>query len=234
MSNLTNKVQQNNVKPDPDDVKPDNAKPDSLNSEHVKQTHTNASSRRSFLRKASIGAPVIVASSAKPAWATAQCMSGMMSGNLSNHEHTCDLTSNNAKDNHYWKHKYVGYFHKREGKSKEHECNLIGIRLDQYDTYKNRYYFWDHYANRALFLNIKRGHSMGDYRMKELLNKSELFYHEVAAARLNAATCTLDPGCIMYPYSVQDVDQIYVDALLMNSYEKLDDVGRMLKGIRMG
>lgn len=224
MSNLSNKVQLNDVKPG--DVNP----------EHVEQSISDASSRRSFLKKASIGAPIIVASSTQPAWATAKCMSGVMSGNLSNHENKkkCDLKSHNAKDCHYWKHKYVGYYRKHHGKTKQQECNILGIGLHEYDSYKNRYYFWDHYNSRPLFLTIKRGHAMGNYRMKELLNSHELFYQEVSAARLNAATCTIDPGCIMYPYTVQDVDQIYVDTLMMNKFEKLNEVALMLQGIRLG
>ena len=197
-------------------------------------TKKSDNSRRSFLRKASIGAPVVMASSATPAWATAKCMSAMMSGNLSNHEHTCELTSQNAKDCHYWKHKYVGYYKKHHGKTKQEECKILGISTQEFDNYKNHYYFWDHYNNKPLIISIKRGHSMGSFRMKQLLDDHELFNQEISAARLNAATCSIDPGCIMYPYTVQDVDQIYVDTLMMNSFEKREEVAHMLQGIRRG
>lgn len=61
--------------------------------------------RRSFLRKAAVGAPVIVAASAKPSWATTHCtVSGTMSGNLSNNQGTTDqcATASQGEPPTYW------------------------------------------------------------------------------------------------------------------------------------
>ena len=65
----------------------------------MKKTTQTSSNRRSFLKKAAIGAPVIIVSSAKPAWG-ANCLSGMMSGNLSNHTHVCAVRG--GKSAQYW------------------------------------------------------------------------------------------------------------------------------------
>ncbi|REL28573.1 hypothetical protein DXX93_19720 [Thalassotalea euphylliae] len=205
------------------------------------QEKASESSRRRFIKKAAIGAPVVLASSTKPAWATTQCMSGVMSGNVSSHKTTCHLTSHNAKGHYYWKDKYVGYYHHHLGKSIKQECHILGIKERDYKAMKYTYYFRNHSNSKPLFTTLKRWHKMGHYKMRELLDSHHGFEQEIAAARLNAATCASHPNFISYPYTVHDVDQIYFTVSTMDfggdhekENKKRREVGEMLRGIRGG
>ena len=192
----------------------------------------DANTRRTFLKKASIGAPIIIASSSKPAWGV-QCMSGIMSGNISNHVHTCNLTSNNAQSASYWKNKYVGYYMDYHSKTKAQECQILGISSRKFDRKRDKYYYWDQYSNKPVFAGgIKKSSFMGDKTMDALLQAFDRFEQEISAARLNAAICAKDPNCINYPYTINDVDQIFLEVSVMTDPNKVNEVADMLKEIR--
>ena len=70
-----------------------------------KSDSSHAAARRSFLRKSAIAAPVITSLASKPVWAVDQCtISGLLSGNLSTHDSTCNFggLSPGYWKNHTW------------------------------------------------------------------------------------------------------------------------------------
>jgi len=70
------------------------------------ETHSSSTnSRRSFLTKAVVAAPILSSLASKPVWAIEQCtISGMLSGNLSTHDETCNFggLSPGYWKNHTW------------------------------------------------------------------------------------------------------------------------------------
>ncbi len=65
-------------------------------------THSSqVNTRRNFLIKSAVAAPIITSLASKPAWAVEQCtVSGMMSGNLSLHDENCGFEGLSPG---YWK-----------------------------------------------------------------------------------------------------------------------------------
>lgn len=58
------------------------------NANNENASKSNKSSRRSFIKKAAVGAPVISTIASKPVWAGQCSLSGNMSGNTSQHDRT--------------------------------------------------------------------------------------------------------------------------------------------------
>ena len=77
-------------------------------SEKIQPEKTNravkgSDSRRRFLKKAAIGAPIVILSANKPAWATSQCtISGMMSGNTSSHSNRVSACQGLGYSPNFW------------------------------------------------------------------------------------------------------------------------------------
>lgn len=213
---------------------------DKENLKNDEQQVVSPEGRRSFLKKASIAAPIVVASSAKPAWAggkTITCMSGAMSDNFSGKEPTCDLKAKNAKDCTYWRNKYVK--HRTKTSKKKSDCNKLGVAdYNQHYKFVGNYYFK---ASNKRWVNtgINKSNSMGSHTtIEQMLDSSDEFYQEIASALLNAKTCEKDINCIDYPYSSSEVIDIFtqVDNILDGSMRsmKMENVAKMLRGIRIG
>ncbi len=60
----------------------------------AEQDQTAESSRRQFFKKAGVGAAMITTVASRPVWAGQCSMSGLLSGDLSNHGHVADCTAN--------------------------------------------------------------------------------------------------------------------------------------------
>ncbi len=177
--------------------------------------------RRSFLKKAAIGAPVVIASLTKPAWGVA-CMSGIMSGNVSNHEHTCDLQGGLSHD--HWKNHFIGSKdnHWTSGQqpsnwwTKESEI-LANLR----PKFKH---FYVKTGQNYEFSNFKNNSKLGGKRFGWLLQNGDIFDREIVGAFINASIPSLG-----YPYSIADVQEIY-DLVMLGDAER-NEVGEMLEGI---
>ena len=64
---------------------------------------TNRTSRRNFIIRAAVVPPVITTLASRPAWGLGVCgLSGVLSGNLSNHDHSTPCTGPEGKSPGYW------------------------------------------------------------------------------------------------------------------------------------
>ncbi len=180
--------------------------------------------RRSFLKKAAIGAPIVIASSAKPAWGAA-CMSGIMSGNVSNHQHTCDLQGGLSHG--HWKNHYIGSKndHWTSGQkpaekwSKKKDLILDSLR-------SNFKCFYVKTGQTYAFSNFKINDRLvsGGDKFLQLLKNGDEFEREIVTAFINASIPSLN-----YPYSISDVADIFDTVVADPSLAA--DVGGMLEGI---
>ena len=185
---------------------------DEHNLSSKKQTESSSTARRSFLKKAAIGAPVVIASSAKPAWAT-DCFSpsGIMSGNASHQEqHKIDCSTQaggfGAPE---WKKSYVGYCKDILGWSGKDERNYLGMTRNQYRAAKKKYYCRDQYTGKLSLSRMKCDDGFGNSLIKHKLASSDEFECEIAAAKLNAIQATVT-GC---PWKESEIDTIYMRVL---------------------
>ncbi|MCW8832338.1 MAG: hypothetical protein OQK09_04095 [Colwellia sp.] len=190
-------------------------------SPEVKTSATTA--RRSFLKKAAIGAPVVIASSTKPAWGAA-CMSGLMSGNVSNHEHTCDLQGGLSHG--HWKEHWIG-------KKKQH---FIGDDKNNplkpaFEDYNKHYYV--KYGQNYHISPYKKNSKLDGDKFQYLLINGTPFQREIVTALISASMISATPAINgFYPYSVQDVLDIY-DAVMDNLADETE-VKDLLEGIHQG
>ncbi len=169
------------------------------------------STRRSFIRKAAIGAPVIVASSAKPAWATTDCFSpsGMMSGNTSHpeaHKIECDQQAGGRTPTD-WKNCDVNKYRRDRGYTKSQMCKKLGISRNSYDNVRDKFY-----CHSGSFISLSKygkNDRLGANKLVDLLSVGDDFDCEIATAKLNAAQKALT-GC---PLTEADVDKIYLGVL---------------------
>lgn len=190
-------------------------------SSEVSASPTNA--RRSFLKKAAIGAPVVIASSTKPAWGVA-CMSGMMSGNVSNHVHTCDLQGGLSHG--HWKEHWIG-------KKKQH---FVGNDKNnalkaEFENYYKHYYV--KYGQNHHISPYKKTSKLDGDKFQYLLNNGTPFQREIVTALISASMISATPAINdFYAYSVQDVLDIY-DAVMDNLADETE-VKNLLEGIHQG
>ena len=160
-----------------------------LSSTGAKSTETN--NRRSFLKKASIGAPVVIASASKPAWA-GNCMSGMMSGNTSSPTSTCNTRG--GKSSFFWNNNYVTRQYRRNG---------------------NEHPYYLHYRykinNKYIKSRCKTTTPCGQHgTLGQLMADPNDACSELAAAYINADMCDLLKSYGItpftnYPYSQLDI-----------------------------
>lgn len=195
-------------------------------------------SRRSFLKKASIAAPIIIASSAKPTWATSTdiaCMSGVMSGNLSGRARHCDAISTNAKPPSEWASSYTKNYKNSSNKVQKRKavCQNVGVNYNHvnYETDIAYRYYYELTPNHWVLVDLKRGNKIYDKKLKDLLAGS-FFEKEIAAAMLNAKAGEKAETGVIYPYSSGQVLEIYLEVVNDNAKETL--VAQMLEGIRTG
>ena len=182
--------------------------------------------RRGFLKKASIGAPIVIASSTKPAWGAA-CMSGMMSGNVSNHEHECELSGGLSHG--HWRNHYIGRMnphwtsgHKPNQWWREQNIPLLKEPL----RLKFKHFYVQLGDGSFIFSNYKindRIETNGP-KLLQLLKDGDEFDREIATAFINASVSSLG-----YPYSIADVQEIY-DLVKIGDADR-SDVAGMLEGI---
>ncbi len=186
--------------------------------------------RRSFLKKAAIGAPIVIASSAKPAWGAA-CMSGIMSGNVSNHQHTCDLAGGLSHG--HWKNHYVGMKdqHFKTDEDGEFKLDAFGNKKLKNKYKNNPDAYFVKISGQLHFSALKYTDLLGldGYTLQQALelggNKS--YERELATAFINASLKDI----VGYPYDLADVGDIANSVALDSSIA--DDVSDMLEGIHL-
>ncbi|WP_114327592.1 hypothetical protein [Candidatus Colwellia aromaticivorans] len=174
--------------------------------------------RRSFLKKAAIGAPIVIASSTKPAWGAA-CMSGMMSGNVSDHNAQCDIRSGrNPTD---WENSYVGAddSHYTNNDPSKKLLNWCRGYEDQYFVVVDI----DDPANFSGSLNTTNSVFQGITIHNRLTGIDE-FSRQIAAAVLNVVT----PN-IPYEYDILEIQEIYDNA--ESDQKTRENVARILADI---
>lgn len=193
------------------------------------QNKASQDARRSFLKKAAIGAPIVIASSTKPAWGAA-CMSGIMSGNISNHTHTCDLQGGLSHG--HWKNHWIG-------KSKKH---FVGNKKKDADNNKNpfkpefedyKYHYYVKYGQTYHISPYKRWSKLDGVKFKTLLETGLRYEREIVTAIISASMSTATPPIDnFFPYSIEDVLDIH-DLVTANP-DKIDEVTDLLEGIHQG
>ncbi len=191
----------------------------------LQEVSTSATkARRGFLKKAAIGAPIVIASSTKPAWGAA-CMSGIMSGNVSDHTHTCTLQQS-GKSHGHWKNHLIG---------SKNDHWTAGQRPSQWWTKKSEIlaslrpkfkHFYVKTGQNYEFSSFKNNSKLeiGGKRFGWLLRNGDIFDREIVTAFINASIPSLG-----YPYSISDVQEIY-DLVQLGDADRTE-VGEMLEGI---
>ena len=178
--------------------------------------------RRGFLKKAAIGAPIVIASSTKPAWGAA-CLSGMMSGNVSDHGAQCNLRSGRSPQE--WRSEQIGA-------KKWHWLNNTKPPQGQRTRNKIKAIYRDHY--KKYYVNISGTlHYSNFHTYDELfgdkiwrnLRDGDLYTKQIIAAFLNASL----QAPLGYDYSPSDVNEI-ADAVEMGDADA-NKVGNMLADI---
>lgn len=159
---------------------------------------TASNTRRKFLRKAAIGAPVVIASSARPAWATAN-VSGNISGNLSNQAGTPVTIS--GKNCEHWKQNYVGCKDKHYKKGDRSK----GLKR-QFKNLEGQYYAR---VNGSTCYSPHKTESRfgGNLCLKDMINSYDRFEKEIGAAFINASL----KNDFDYPYHETDVKRFCTD-----------------------
>lgn len=153
----------------------------------------NPVGRRNFLKKAAIGAPIVLASSSRPAWGMPDCLSGIMSGNLSNHEHTCKLSGGLSHG--HWKNHYVT--------GNEQSSRRGGSSVP--DSSKKDHYFIKYGQSYTYSNSSHKTETVFDgSTYQTLLESGTRYQREIVTALLNA-----DTGANSYPYSVSDILEIH-------------------------
>lgn len=184
---------------------------------------TNNETRRRFLKKAAIGAPIVIASSAKPAWGAA-CMSGIMSGNLSNHEHVCTLSGGLSHG--HWKTHWVGnskYHHVDEDMSKPLK--------DKYKPLADRYFVKIGQDKYYSDFNRFSSYKIGGITFQNAMEIGNRFQREIVTAFISASLA----GTVNYPYSLVDVYDILDEVEAKSGdYEFEESVCSLLEGIHQG
>ena len=175
-------------------------------------------SRRSFLKKASIGAPIVITASTKPAWGAA-CMSGIMSGNLSNHTHTCDLSGGLSHG--HWSNHYIGSTTgpiKNDGKK---------ISSDEFDQHLGEFYYFAngnvYYTGIKLDSDLLGSYSFGDVIGSGGGDDYTYYLRELAVAYLNVA----NSAQVYYPYSSSDLAEVVAAVALGDADAR--EVGELLE-----
>ncbi len=192
------------------------------------------SARRSFLKKAAIGAPIVIASSTKPAWGAA-CMSGIMSGNVSNHEHTCDLQGGLSHG--HWKNHWIGKSKKHYvgDKKKDSDGNKNPLK-PEFINFKGHYYV--KYGQNHHISDYKTSTKLpGEGKFQNLLRDGTPYQREIVTALISASMNSANPlipnnSQFPYPYSVEDVLDIH-DAVSNNLADE-GEVTDLLEGIHQG
>lgn len=182
--------------------------------------------RRGFLKKAAIGAPIVLASSAVPAWGRKGCMtSGQISGNLSDHDHADDEKSGkHPKDlekncvgnneNHFEKHQRgmrgrVRYKKQRNGKlTKSRRGDYVLQRWCK--DHENEYFCDEKVSSRDNFSGKNHcAHSQisSSGTLHNMLNSSDQFDCHIAAAFVCAQITKMN-----YCYTPAVVTRLYVKA----------------------
>lgn len=199
------------------------------NNNSSEQNKVLQDARRSFLKKAAIGAPIVIASSTKPAWGAA-CMSGMMSGNVSNHDHTCNLQGGLSHG--HWKSHCVGM---ADGHYKKKNGSFVldssgNRKLKNKYKYNPDVYFVKN-GQQLYFSALKYTDLLGlnGYTLQEALElgANNSYARELAGAFINASLRNI----VNYPYTLADVGEIADEVVLNPSIE--DAVSNMLENIHL-
>jgi len=191
----------------------------------VKTGENTTSARRGFLKKASIGAPIVIASSTRPAWG-ATCLSGMMSGNVSDHGAQCELNSGRTPSQ--WKKQNIGAANSHwinNTKPPQGQKTIDKIKPEFREHFR-KYYYIDgqnqiHYSVYRTYNSLLETND----RIGRNLKNGDLFAQQMTAAFINASLQTQ----IGYDYSPSDVNEIF-DAVLSGEAEE-QKVAEMLATI---
>ncbi|MDX2367685.1 MAG: hypothetical protein QNK36_04665 [Colwellia sp.] len=183
--------------------------------QNTTQQEVNASAtsaRRSFLKKAAIGAPIVIASSTKPAWGAA-CMSGIMSGNVSDHTHTCNLAGGETSD--ILLNSFVGG---QDSHWTSGTQPATWWAKDDEVKATLRPYFKCYYAplpdetvdptEFSIYKNNLPLPTITGKTFRQALKDGTPYQSELAAAFINASLLSLN-----YPYSIADVEEIAMAVL---------------------
>ena len=186
-----------------------------------------SNAKRRFLKKAAIGAPIVIASSATPAWGAA-CMSGIMSGNVSNHVHTCTLAGGLSHG--HWKRHYVGmkdqHFENQKGAP---VLNAFGNKTlkNKYKNHPDAYFVV--IGGKTYFSTFKYTDLLGldGLTLQDALEMkgNHSYERELAGAFINASLKDI----VSYPYTLADVADIANEVALNPNIE--DTVADMLEEI---
>ena len=191
---------------------------DNTSKEEGNNSAITTNTRRNFLKKATIGAPIVIATSTKPAWGAA-CMSGMMSGNLSNHQQqACELSG--GLSHRHWKNHWVG-------KRKQHFRNNNRSKplRNKFSGCLNHFYVKN--GQNYSFSTYERNSKLNGASFQSLLENGDQFEREIVTAFINASMNAASPG--FYPYTVTEVHEIYDAAY--SGKANASDVAVMLEGI---
>lgn len=176
--------------------------------------NVSADTRRNFLKKASIGAPILLATSTKPAWGV-DCMSGMMSGNLSKPAPTCDLSGGLSHG--HWRNHYVGSPTGTNSKSSNHPAKKAG----RFYYKKGQSFVYSKYSINSNIGNI-------NFLTAITAQGNDVFGREIVTALINADMSSR--GGVSYPYSIEDVESIYMEVVVNKKADEAE-VGKMLESI---
>ena len=182
------------------------------------------STRRSFMSKAAIGAPIVIASSAKPAWGAA-CMSGIMSGNVSNHAHTCDLSGGLSHG--YWKnHNVLSKNDKIGGKKAERfskqKPHCLDVVYKFYVKTGRKVYFSDNHCKVTSKIP-----ALGSRNFLQCLTSGDKLEREFVGAILNAHFSDKGHLSPAYPYTMTDL----MDILSQVTSENRDEIADLLESL---
>ncbi len=180
---------------------------------------SQSSTRRRFLKNAAIGAPVVIASSAKPAWGAA-CMSGVMSVYHSGPQAVCNLSGGLSHG--HWKTHYVG---RNDGHFVNRNRSL-GLK-NKFKDKMNCYYVKDAGGNLH-FSNCETSSVFGSYTCQQSLENGGSYQCELITALISASLRDI----VGYPYTIADVEEIYLSVLSGDA--DANRVANMLEGIHKG
>lgn len=187
------------------------------------QENTSSKARRNFLKKAAIGAPIVIASSTKPAWGAA-CMSGIMSGNVSNHTHTCELQGGLSHG--HWKNHYIGSMnnHWTSGQKPAQQWWKKQSEIKESLRAKFKFFYVQLANDSYVYSTFKRNSQLDGKNFGWLLINGTEYQREIVTAFINASVPSVN-----YPYSLSDVQEIY-DLVKLGDADA-DAVAHMLEGI---
>ncbi|MCJ8321076.1 MAG: hypothetical protein MJK12_15660 [Colwellia sp.] len=191
---------------------------------------TNA--RRSFLRKAAIGTPIIIASSTQPAWGAA-CSSGLMSGNVSDHALTCDISGGLSHG--HWKEHWIGKSRKHyisNDENKKLKAKDLGA-ADLQDAFiaDNYKHYYVKYGQNHHVSPYKKTSKLDNVKFQVLLKGGDRYDREIVTALISASFNGIISSNF-YPFSVGDILDMH--DRVSTGDEKANDIASMLENIHKG